>query len=115
MESDFKFPITMHWHDDGVTNWYEIASEIGVKSISLINTSVQHFTAISPAISLPISRRVFTSNFMAVSLDTCIINFTKHISSNFIEKSHLKISRFICQGHSEVAHPEPACKIGFHK
>ncbi len=54
----------------------EIAGEIAVKFISLINTSVQNFTAISPAISLPISRRVFTSNFMAALRSTSIINFT---------------------------------------
>ena len=76
----------------------EIAGEIAVKLIFLINTSVQNFTAISPAISLAISLRVFTSNFMAASLDTCIINFTKHISSNFTKNLTLKFHSLFAKG-----------------
>ena len=28
-DNDFKLPLIMHWCDEGVTNWYEIADEIG--------------------------------------------------------------------------------------
>ena len=46
MESDFKFPITMHWHDDGVTNWYEIASEIGRigKKLNILKKTAKVFS-----------------------------------------------------------------------
>ena len=29
LDNNFKFPEVMHWHDEGITNWYEIAKEIG--------------------------------------------------------------------------------------
>ena len=34
-DSNFKFPLIMHWTDKGVTNWYEIAIEIGKIGLKL--------------------------------------------------------------------------------
>ena len=66
--------------------------------VSLQNTIAQNFTAISEAISLLISLRGVTSNFMATSRSTSMINFTKQISSNFTKNLTLKFHSLFAKG-----------------